>query len=177
MTINIHEIGTIQLPKNVIISDPCYKADNGSNESIYDMNQGTYHVILRKSDEGEWGNRISRLMVVHEDYLDRIDWKDESPYSVYGVYPLDTKHRIVGVDSGCMGIYDRDYFVKNMNDTDWYYRTCGLTDIDKGRGGIQDNCCAVSEAGYGDGGYDACIVYDKNKSVAIIVDFSVEEWG
>lgn len=175
MKIKTIEIGTIQLPNKVIISDPCYKTESECNKTVSDMKPGKYHIFLRKSDEKEWGKRVSRLMAIHEDYYNKISWEFASPDSVYDVFPLTTEHHLVGVDSGCMGIYGYEYFANNVHNEDWYFQVCGLTNIANGRGGIQDNICAISESGYGDGGYDACIVYDKQDAVAIIIDFGVEE--
>lgn len=51
----IQQIGTFKSKSGkFIVSDPCYK-------------KGEWRSFLNISDEGDWGNRVAELIVVHEN--------------------------------------------------------------------------------------------------------------
>ena len=182
MSINTYEINeTIKLNKKVIIGDPCYKVD--SMETVKNVLPGIYHAFLRIADCNSWGKRISRLMVIHKDYLSKIDYDNSDSYALEnnmnGLYTENTNY--IGVDSGQAGIYDYAYFHKYENEreygkpADWYTRVCNMTETPE-RGGVLDSRCAVSSSGYGDGSYPCTIFRDKHskEAVAFSIDFEVE---
>lgn len=121
---NIKEInkGFINFDDKVIISDPCYGMNTWCQGIVDNVLKGKYKCMLETSDEGEWGNRISAIQVVHEYYV-----KKSLEYS--------KENFVVGVDSGQAGIFDYEYYKKYHSDAsesehineDWYWRVCDLT--------------------------------------------------
>ncbi len=85
---------TIKLSNNVRVSDPCYDDSVWCKTRLTDVYPGEYNVIVEKSDEGGWGNRVSRVSVIHKAYV--MECEDES---------LWQEHSEIGVDSGQAGIF------------------------------------------------------------------------
>ena len=112
----IKKVGTINLDKKVILSDPCYPLGTWCTITLEGVTSGIYNCYVTESDEDDWGQRISNIMVVHKDY------EEESKL-------LDKKLEkgTVGVDSGQAGIYDYNYYAKNNSNEDWYDRVCDST--------------------------------------------------
>ena len=182
MKINTYEIKEIvKLNDKVIIGDPCYSYD--SVETIKNVLPGIYHAFLRIADCNSWGNRVSRLMVIHKDYLAKLDYENDDYYALEntfkGLYKENTDY--IGVDSGQVGVYDYTYFRKYENErdygnpNDWYTRVCNET-FKPEQGGVLDSRCAVSSSGYGDGSYPCVVFRDKQtkKAVAFMIDYEVE---
>ena len=66
----------IKLGEKVIVSDPCYSdVDGWFNNQINNMRPGVYDTQVVKSDEGDWGERVASLTVLHEIIKSPI-WED-----------------------------------------------------------------------------------------------------
>ena len=175
------ELEKIKLNEKVIVGDPCYELRFVSK--VKNVLPGVYHTFIRIADCDSWGKRVSRVMAIHEKYLHKIDYQDDSPYALenshYGLYCLSA-YDTIGVDSGQAGIYDYDYFCENEADRDynnengWYRRVCNMTLANKG--GNLDARCVVSDSGYGDGSYRTILFQTKDtmKMVAFVIDFDIE---
>ena len=112
----IHEDrGTINLGSKVMISDPCYKLGTWCQGVLENVLPGEYHCKVAFIDEGQWGIRVSKIMVLHKNYLNKTLRVEECDFEV-------------GVDSGTAGIYDYDYYAKYHTDKYlddvWYGRAC-----------------------------------------------------
>jgi hypothetical protein len=153
----------IKLGRKVRVSDPCYGTKVWCAGTIDNVKEGLYNVEVEMSDEGMWGNRVKSLTVVHSDYKGFLFFNESARFEV-------------GVDSGQAGIYDEDYYnqyhtEKDCND-EWYSDICDLTCP----AGTKDGKCAVSNSGYGDGGYNCyMLVDDDNQVVAISIVFIEDE--
>ena len=179
------ELGKIRLGEKVVISDPCYELGCHCAIIRKDFMPGGYTVFARKSDEGDWGNRVSRLMAFHDDYAHRFSVHDDDVDALVDGTPcgISVEHGEIGVDAGCAGIYDYEYFAENQPDNDyydhdsWFYRVTSLTNLENGRGGVMDGLCGITESGYGDGGYDVTFFIDDRKKqvVGVSIDFGVED--
>ena len=64
----------ITLSENVMVSDPCYSLDTWCQTKLNGVLPGKYNVDVQKSDEGDWGTRVSSITIIHEDYEDTDDW-------------------------------------------------------------------------------------------------------
>lgn len=106
--------GTITLGSKVMVSDPCYKLGTWCQGVLENVLPGKYHCKVAFVDEGRWGTRVARIMVLHKNYLNKTLRVEECDFEV-------------GVDSGTAGIYDYDYYAKYHTDKDiddtWYDRT------------------------------------------------------
>lgn len=173
-------MNTIQLGKEVMVSDPCYSNDIWCQKKLTNVLPGEYVVTVDKKYTGDWGNRCSTLMVIHKDYVDKdIKWKCRVRGNI-------------GVDSGQCGIFSMDTFRKDGLEVtipettinrdfflpvrepgdDFYLKMCKLTLSDQLWGSYENG--VVSRSGYGDGGYDLYVKTDKRKVVGILIDFFVE---
>ena len=165
----------ITLSENVMVSDPCYSPDTWCQTKLDNVLPGLYNVDVQKSDEGDWGVRVSSITVIHEDYEDTDDWE---------------QHSECGVDSGqcgifCMTSYRNDEmsvgittppldnpFVLPYNDKGgdmWYEKMCQFT-LGKEQFGLYDTG-VVSSSGIGDGLYPMEVMMDKEKIVGIRITY------
>ena len=162
---------TIKLSKNVRVSDPCYTDDVWCKTRLTDVYPGEYNVSVEKSDEGSWGNRVSRLTVIHKGYI--MECEDESNWE---------EHSEIGVDSGQAGIfcessYRNDEIVESIttpevdfvllyNDSPgdaWYEKVCKFT-LSNTQWGMYDTG-VVTTSGYGDGGYPLDVVRNDDGEI------------
>ena len=161
---------TIKLSNNVRVSDPCYSDDVWCKTRLTDVHPGDYNVITETSDEGEWGNRISRLTVIHSDY--KTICEDESKWE---------EHSDIGVDSGQAGIFcetsyrndeiaesittpPNNFKISGKSEGDkWYEKMCDFT-LSNNLWGSYDTG-VVTSSGYGDGGYPLEVVRNDNKEI------------
>lgn len=140
------KIGTITLERSVIVSDPCYTPYDILCNTGFEMKPGIYNCFVDVSE------RVSKLMVIHEEHRKPRKMLFDGTCSV---------------DSGQMGIFDEDYYIKNQPDDDWdnpeswYRRVCELT-INNSQYGTIENLGVVSQSGYGDGCYPVYYAKDKN---------------
>jgi hypothetical protein len=154
----------IKLGTSVRVSDPCYTDDVWCKTKLTNVKEGNYEVYVEHSDEGSWGNRVSRLTVAHEDFKhlrhDNFNWEE---------------HSEIGVDSGQAGIFCESSYrndevakdivtptgdwigfpssISNENSGDVFYdKMCAFTINGDGRWGSYESG-VVTSSGYGDGGY------------------------
>jgi len=168
----------ITLSENVMVSDPCYSLDTWCQTKLDNVLPGLYNVEVEKSDEGDWGTRVSGITILHESITDdgiSLEWED---------------HSECGVDSGqcgifCMTSYRNDElsegittppldrpFVLSYNDNEgdkWYEKMCQFT-LGKDQFGLYDTG-VVSSSGIGDGLYPMEVMMDKEKIVGIRITY------
>jgi hypothetical protein len=162
---------TIKLSNNVRVSDPCYSDDVWCKTRLTDVYPGEYNVITETSDEGGWGERISRLTVIHRLY--DMESFDESNW---------VEHSEIGVDSGQAGIfcessYRNDEIVESITTPEmdfvlpyddspgdkWYETICKFTLVEP-RWGSYDTG-VVTSSGYGDGGYPLEVIRNNENEI------------
>lgn len=164
----------IKLGTTVRVSDPCYTDDVWCKTQLSNVRAGNYNVYVEHSDEGDWGTRVSKLEVVHEDYLvlrhNEMNWEE---------------HSEIGVDSGQAGIfcessYRNDELAMDIvtPEGDWlglpmmdksegdvfYDKMCAFTINGKGRWGSYESG-VVTSSGYGDGGYPLEILENNDGQI------------
>ena len=164
----------ITLSENVMVSDPCYSPDTWCQTKLDNVLPGLYNVEVEKSDEGDWGVRVSSITVIHEDYEDTDDWE---------------QHSECGVDSGQCGIFcmtsyrndevsvgittptlDNPFVIPFREDGDkWYEKICHFT-LCEPQWGLYDTG-VVSSSGIGDGLYPMEVMMDKEKIVGIRITY------
>jgi flagellar hook assembly protein FlgD len=134
-------------------------------------------VDVQKSDEGDWGNRVSSLTVTHKDYV--------------GKQLRYQEHGDIGVDSGQAGIFCESSYrnddvaetIKNGNgiridsieDGDkWYEKMCRFTLSGEGFGAYESG--VVTSSGFGDGSYPLAVARDEDKNiVSMVITYIGEE--
>jgi hypothetical protein len=139
---------------------------------------GLYNVEVEKSDQGDWGTRVSGITILHESITDdgvSLEWED---------------HSECGVDSGqcgifCMTSYRNDEiaegittpeskfslgdFRKDDGGEKWYEKMCRFT-LDENQWGLYDTG-VVSCSGIGDGLYPLEVMMDKEKIVGMRITY------
>ena len=143
---SIFEKGFIHIGDSAMVSDPCYKPGTWCQGIIKQMKPGAYQVYGEIVDCDTWGNRVSRIWIVHEDFVN---------VDINAALSYNYEDFEVGVDSGQAGIYDHDYYMEqwssNQKSEDWYSRVCDETyDSDEGFNfNSLDEKCVISSSGFG----------------------------
>jgi hypothetical protein len=170
----------IKLGTSVRVSDPCYTDDVWCKTKLTNVKEGNYEVKVERTDLNGWGNRVSKLQVVHIDHTgishDDFNWEE---------------HSEIGVDSGQAGIFCESSYrndevaetIKNGNgiridsieDGDkWYEKMCRFTLSDEGFGAYESG--VVTSSGFGDGSYPSAVARDEDKNiVSIVITYIGEE--
>ena len=170
---------TIKLSQKVRVSDPCYDNDVWCKTRLKNVLPGAYNWSVNHTDLGDWGNRVSSITLIHENYRanDSLMWD---------------YHSDIGVDSGQAGIfcetsYRNDEVAAGITTPDidfpfgedgpgeaWYVKMCKFTLGSESFGAYDTG--VVSSSGIGDGSYPLYVVYDNNhKIVAMQIDYLPED--
>lgn len=156
---------TFEVKSGVMVaSDPCYEIPTWCQGVIKNVKNGTWKAEVETSDEGDWGERISRLRVEH--------------INAKRTYITEQVDMDGGVDSGQFGFFDKDFYrndeaAKDLKKYDfggdfdrsgegeqWYRAVCDLTLAKESWGVLSGG--AVSSSGFGDGSYPVYGEKDEN---------------
>ena len=172
----------IKLGNKVVVSDPCYTIPTWCQIIVDDVLPGYYEPSICRINLDDWGNRISGLSCVHEDYIGKenelkLNWVEHSG--------------IVGVDSGQAGVFSMesyrndamvgeepvfdfgDSFDREMGDV--WYRMCAHKTLSEKSWGVYDEG-VVTSSGVGDGSYDLYVLKNnEDKVVGFCIDFLLDE--
>lgn len=146
----------------VIVSDPCYKLPVKSYQGeLENVKKGTWNASVTINE-----GRCGELIATHSESPKRlVRWK-RAPFEV-------------GVDSGQAGIFDKSVydneetvteepkFTFSRPDYKWYCMCCDRTLYTDIRAGVVPGG-AVSQSGYGDGGYDCYTIKDRDGEIIAI---------
>lgn len=136
--------GSIDLGREVMVSDPCYDLDTWCAGSLDNVLPGKYNCFYQEINTG----RTCRILVLHESYdkstADKMSFTNKEDF-------------VVGVDSGTCGIYNLQYFADHCKEEAWYD---GI--IEQKLPGIYEDSCFITDTGYGDGGY-SCYTNRNNE--------------
>ena len=149
----VKECGQITFHGDVVITDPCY-SHNVYFDNIFHCKPGRYNCQIAMSDEGDWGERVSQIMITHEDTC-----VDED-----SIWMLASE---TGVDSGLAGFFEN----KPDDTSDWWDDFLGL--CSEGEGWIHENDWSGfwSSTGFGDGCYDIFVIKEGDEVVAAKIVF------
>ena len=157
----------ITLGNKVVVSDPCYELDTWCAGTLNNVLPGEYKCDIVK-ENNRWGERVSHLYAVHNDY--NVKLKEINEMQDFEV----------GVDSGTAGIFDYDYYALyhlGKTDDQWYdHRICNAFYPNRMEMGISiiqtHNKGVVSLSGFGDGSY-TCFVKrnDEGQIIAIMIEY------
>lgn len=172
----------------IVASDPCYEypAEVGGlgGSIIKNALNGFYEVIVDKSDEGDWGIRNSKMMIIHSDHY-HPDYLD---------YEKKEYEGCCGVDAGAFCFADEQYYKGTHTDTsskefDKWWEKSVMNHIEDEQWQIknEDRIC-LCDSGYGDGAYEVYSYKDKNGFVIAVEVIFIniykdedeefyEEWG
>lgn len=165
---DLEYIGTFNLGTKVMVSDPCYKLDTWCQGVLENVKSGIWEAYLKMVDTEMWGVRVAELITISsehcEQYLTIMDEHQEFE---------------VGVDSGCAGIFDYEYYCKCNED--WYEKQI-IQQFFPGdestwqKSVFTESNGVVSNSGYGDGGYDCYVARNtEGEIVGIRIVYISEE--
>ncbi len=155
----------------IIITDPCYEKGIWCQERAENVKKGTWSAYIKKTNDQLFGERISELIAVHDDFdIEEMNFEKHS--------------NNIGVDSGQAGIFDEKYYkddsiVKdNMlshirSDEKWYSMCCKQSLSEEQAGVVLFGC--VSSSGYGDGNYSHYVCFVNDEIVAVKIIFIGDE--
>lgn len=180
----------IKLGSEVVVSDPCYQIPTWCQAQVDGVLPGTYSTSTKRTSTDGWGNRISYLVCIHDDYCGQagdLKWKR---------YNAE-----IGVDSGQAGIFSKDSYRNDsivdsigLGDGDvsffgqlpwsemghnketgeqWYQAMCSRT-LGTNQWGTYDEG-VVTSSGLGDGSYDLYVAKVNKKIVGFIIDFGIDD--
>lgn len=136
-------LGQLNLGKSIIIADPSYDPDSKPALRIDNLAPGKYDVYIDQKDCQEFGVRIAKVTIASAEY----------PYKE----PKKLLNKIP-VDSGTIGIYDKDYRLgEQQKKPDWYKSIDKYAMHNK----LPNDKAAVCQTGLGDGVYPVFVKYDK----------------
>lgn len=166
----------------IVCSDPCYSIPTWCQGVIDNVKNGKWIAGVATSDEGSWGERISRLWIYnHEAAInDRLIIHEIENYNGSEL-PFSA-----GVDSGQFGFFDFNHYRNDESAKDlkkygfgddfdresgdqWYRACCELTLGNESFGVLPFG--VVSSSGFGDGSY---LVKGIKNSEGLYVAFCVE---
>jgi hypothetical protein len=148
-------VESFKVTGEIVIGDPCYSV--GMNP-VVSAKKGNWVAHVETSNEGAWGDRISKILVHHEGF------------SMYGKN-VRTETANIGVDSGQAGVFDLASYGEDGEDI--YEDCCRKTLSKKCFGFISGGF--VSSSGFGDGCYDVEIHKEKGVAVAVEITFIGDE--
>lgn len=178
----------ITLGKDVMVSDPCYTVPTWCQIKVNNVLPGTYITNAVRTDAGDWGNRISYLAAVHEDYKRQdLNWiRHQGVVGVdsgqAGIFDMETYRNdsivsSIGLGDGDISFFNQPPFDKMNPDEEsgvvWYKSMCSRTLGEKQWGSYDHG--VVSSSGIGDGSYNLYVARVKRKIVAFVIDFRIDE--
>lgn len=134
----------------IVVSDPCYECGDLNVEAL----PGRWVGRAFTMDAGDWGPRVSEVVVHHESW-------DPTARGT-------TTTRYIGVDSGQAGVFDGASYER---DHEGLYDACCLA-TSNFYGYVDGGWVTCS--GYGDGAYRAKIHKIKGRAVAVEITFIPE---
>lgn len=151
-------IGEITLDGKIIITDPCYEPDIWCTVKT-ELPKARYNCKVLTVNK-----RNASLIVMKKSFKNK-----GISYKYIGS---------AGVDSGQLGIFDLDYFIKHQPDDDWeneksWYRKVSEATINPGYT-LTDKAGVCSSTYCGDGMYPVYEILNDGKVIGIRVNF-IEE--
>ena len=155
------------------VTDPCYTRGTWCAGSLRNVKNGTWYARAFITNEGDWGNRVAKLLIEHADHMRGEPLPNvEEPFNV-------------GVDSGQAGFFDDSIYPHGEcgefgDKSTFYGQVCDLTcggdyRSDHRAGGIIGGRGVVTSSGYGDGGYGCYTRSEDGQVVAAMIVFIDDE--
>jgi hypothetical protein len=160
----VRDLGEFKLSQpELLVSDPCYEPGTWCT-GMLEARPGPWKAqsVVGPTD---WYARTKQLRVWHESVSAEV-FNDLDRFEDSGIS--------AGVDSGQCGFFDAAAYRKVQEDEAekelWYNKVCDIT-LDSGVGGgiSPEGAGAVSQSGFGDGGYGVRVLKKRGKVVAAVL--------
>ena len=140
----------IKLGNEVCLTDPCYGITTWCQQLLKNVKSGNWVVDYEYNEFEDGMEQQVILSVAHEDY----------GMTIFNDYDEVVDSASLGVDSGTIGIFDKDYYEKyhfgNKIDEDWYNKNiCDFTKTLRRGANIADDNGVWVNTSYGDREYIA----------------------
>lgn len=140
----------IKLGKEVYLTDPCYDITTWCQQLLKKVKSGNWVVDYEYNEFEDGMKQQVILSMAHEDY----------GMTIFNDYDEVVDSASLGVDSGTIGIFDKDYYEKyhfeNKIDEDWYDKNiCDFTKTLRRGANITDDNGVWVNTSCGDGEYVA----------------------
>lgn len=140
----------IELGNEVYLTDPCYDITTWCQQLLKNVKSGKWVVDYEYNEFEDGMEQQVILSVAHEDY----------GMTIFEDYDEVVDSAFLGVDSGTIGIFDKDYYKKyhfeNKIDENWYSKNiCDFTKTLRRGVNITDDNGVWVNTSYGDGEYVA----------------------
>lgn len=153
----------IILGEEVYLSDPCYDTKTWCQALLTNVKEGKWLIDYEYNEFEDGMKQQIILSLAHEDYGMAIfnDYYDEVHESC-----------VLGVDSGTLGVFDKEYYEKyhgeNKIDDEWYDKTiCDFLHSLRRGANIVDGKGVWCNTTYGDGKYIADLYIKDGKVYGI----------
>lgn len=148
----------IELGNEVYLTDPCYDITTWCQQLLKNVKSGKWVVDYEYNEYEDGTKQEVILSIAHEDY----------GMTIFNDYDEVVDSVVLGVDSGTIGIFDKDYYEKhhfeNKIDEDWYNKNiCDFTKTLRRGTNITDNKGVWVNTSYGDGEYTAQLYMKDGK--------------
>ena len=185
--ITCSENGSIRLMDKIIVTDPCYKEKIWCNEVVDNVLPGNYKIYMRRAKSEKYMyDGISRLIVIHEDYVNHFMKKNKNlalDKSAKALSKTDLTMEMspteIGVDSGTCGFLNHDYYFNIVKSDKEYDEK--LFDALYNMGDLLtiEECGVMSTNWFGDGGYELWLfsteINGKKTVVAMVINYKLEK--
>lgn len=146
-------VGKLTLNGQVDITDPCYDKSVWCRRTSY-CQPGEYYGYIETKDKGEWGTRVSKIMI----------FKDNKACYTWDIIGS------IGVDAGMAGFFNNK---PDFNDEEWS-KLCDAVLYNGKAWAMYDGI--FSESGYGDGSYPVFTNEDRSAFMIMFIgDYDDEE--
>lgn len=149
----------IELGEKVYLTDTCYDISTWCQQLLDNVKSGKWIVDCEYNEYEDGMEQETILSIAHKDY----------GMTIFNEYDEKIDSAKLGVDSGTIGIFDKEYYEKyhfeDKIDDEWYDKNiCDFTNTLRSGANITDNKGVWTFTSYGDGEYIAEL-YIKNGQV------------
>lgn len=140
----------IKLGNEIYLTDPCYDITTWCQQLVNNVKSGNWVIDYEYNEYKDGAEQEVILSIAHEDY----------GMTIFNEYDEKIDSVELGVDSGTIGIFDKEYYEKyhfdNKIDDIWYDKNiCDFTNTLRRGANITDNKGVWVNTSYGDGAYIA----------------------
>lgn len=153
---NLEQFGEFNCKTGVLrVADGCYNPDVWCIGFLTHVKTGKWLAFKEMADDDDWGIRVKRITVIHEEVYQEIVKKKSKTLTLSNRLP-----ETIGVDAGMAGFMDAGYLT---HPDKTYEKICeGILNDARC---YADKSCAITESGYGDGSYVCHYKGSKGKGI------------
>lgn len=151
---NRYNLGNFIINSEIVISDPKFKIGH-KYQNIFNNNKiGKWKSYVYQTKVPVWGELCSELVAIHENHIfSDLNWLKSEQF--------------IFVDSGIIGIFDKNFYNNNFSEIKPNYNTL----ISHDKKSFKLNYGVLSYSGFGNGLYEVYSAYNNKEIIAIKIVF------